>query len=897
MTYLKLKRAVWSAVAAGVLAAIAGPDDTLTTVYRNDVQLDSSISAGGVQLGPGSGYFFTPERTINLANGDYLWWNDYYDSWTALSYIEADLEEIGTVNVQSTIGAPVAAISASRSLGEKITPPEDWNGEDPIISNQGGAVVWIDYAKELIATEAGSVRVEWPMKGDPNSMYGTTYKTEQFVVSAAPNKRPVRLYWTHKRPENAGGTIHSLQNAGPTVSFSQNYKVDLYPTSRIHIYNPLDVEEYERNKDHAGYVYLDGTELKAFDGTEGTFMIVYSRLDEGTNKRVMLAYEIVEVMEPKQTQIDVKIGDQLKPQTRSFDTNELFPRVTRGLTDEAENDEIYVYQHNSGKQKNYLWAIRDSSENPWKIEVFWRAKEELDVIWPFEVDIYAASWDKTGAQVYVRDTEKEEGGEAKTEPVVYFPESLGIEVMPYQVAIDSKTGKSVKKEHFHVSNGLMYSDWADEGTFALLKYSSGDAVWFQTIRSIPCWNSTLNENLGIDSWGVRTNVAFRTGTFEENLDFLAFPTEVPLGEEIRAPFAAADGFFYPGWIRRENQVEKTGPINNPYNIDLYDYPQSYMATNELYSPIFSVNTGSLEVWWSLPSKLMTEVRPNGGNTEKLNAQIYFPSITFTYKVRTPEWCYQASGIKPYMTEKLIDALPQIVIASGLGSAGYSMNDHYSATTINTLRFNPQSLDSSHSYTGVVTALSGSGNPMGVTSNFTFEARIAHQGYDSYDSKYEIPLISFYGRQEDDSVSANAYLKVGVDNAGNLYLNGVRKTSWTGNPSDEEEYVFPARYAEFTSEGNHTLGGMAIALVRTEDGIWRYYLNNHLVWQGEGPECAIDVSKDTANIFESYLGMYGDCMAYLGSIHYLRLWSKARSAKELDLNRYSQCGPSGDLVFQ
>ena len=402
MSYLKLKRAVWSAVAAGVLAAIAGPDDTLTTVYRNDLELDSSLNAAGVQLGPGSGYFFTPERTINLANGDYLWWNDYYDSWTALSYIEADLEEIGTVNVQSTIGAPVAAISASRSLGEKITPPEDWNGEDPIISNQGGAVVWIDYAKELIATEAGSVRVEWPMKGDPNSMYGTTYKTEQFVVSAAPNKRPVRLYWTHKRPENAGGTIHSLQNAGPTVSFSQNYKVDLYPTSRIHIYNPLDVEEYERNKDHAGYVYLDGTELKAFDGTEGTFMIVYSRLDEGTNKRVMLAYEIVEVMEPKQTQIDVKIGDQLKPQTRSFDTNELFPRVTRGLTDEAENDEIYVYQHNSGKQKNYLWAIRDSSENPWKIEVFWRAKEELDVIWPFEVDIYAASWDKTGAQVYVR---------------------------------------------------------------------------------------------------------------------------------------------------------------------------------------------------------------------------------------------------------------------------------------------------------------------------------------------------------------------------------------------------------------------------------------------------------------------------------------------------------------
>ena len=399
MSYLKLKRAVWSAVAAGVFAAIAGPDDTLTTVYRNDVQLDYSIEAAGVQLGPGSGYFFTPERTINLANGEWLWWTDYSDPWTSVTYIEEDLSRIGTVNVQSTIGAPVAAISASRHLGEKITPPEDWNGEEPLISNFGGSVVWIDFAKEAIATEAGTVRIEWPTGNSDSMAGGIAYKTEQFVVSAAPNKRPVRLYWTHKRPENAGGTIHALQNAGPTVSFSQNYRVDLYPTSRIKLYDPSEAEGYEREKDSAGFVYLDGTELKAFDGTEGTFMIVYSRLDEGTNKRVMLAYELVEVMEPKQTQIDVKIGDQLKPQTRSFDTNELFPRVTRGLTDEAENGEIYVYQHNSGKQKNYLWAIRDSSENPWKIEVFWRAKEELDVIWPFEVDIYAASWDKAGAQV------------------------------------------------------------------------------------------------------------------------------------------------------------------------------------------------------------------------------------------------------------------------------------------------------------------------------------------------------------------------------------------------------------------------------------------------------------------------------------------------------------------
>ena len=686
MSYLKLKRAVWAAVAAGAFAAIAGPDDTLTSVYRNDLNLDNSVKQAGVQLGPGSGYFFTPGRTINLANGEWLWWDDYSDP----TYIEEDLSRIGTVNVQSTIGAPVAAIPASRYLGEKITPPEDWNGEEPLISNFGGSVVWIDFAKEAIATEAGSVRIEWPTGNSDPMGGGIAYKTEQFVVSAAPNKRPVRLYWTHKRPENAGGTIHALQNAGPTVSFSQNYRVDLYPTSRIKLYDPSDAEGYEREKDRAGFVYLDGTELKAFDGTEGTFMIVYSRLDEGTNKRVMLAYELVEVLEPKQTQIDVKIGDQLKPQTRSFDTNELFPRVTRGLTDEAENGEIYVYQHNSGKQKNYLWAIRDSSENPWKIEVFWRAKEELDVVWPFEVDIYAASWDEAGAQIYVRDTEKEEGGEAKKEPVVYYPESLGVEAMPYQVAFDPATGRSVEKEHFHVSGGVMYSDWADDGTYALLKYASGDSVWFQTVRSVPAKNYVLLDELGLSSYAVGTNETFRTGTFDEEEERQAFIYEYPLAKEICAPFAGKDGFFYPGWIRTEREND-TGPVKNPYNPELYKYPTVYVATNELYAPIFPVNIGELEIWWSLPSKLMSEVRPNGGNTEKLQTPIYFPAIPIDYSIHTPE----------FYTDKFSrdkTPPPQIVLASGKGSAGYALNDHlpYYDGMVDTLRFSPSGLDSSHS---------------------------------------------------------------------------------------------------------------------------------------------------------------------------------------------------------
>lgn len=902
MSYLKLKRAVWAAVAAGAFAATAAPTDNLRTEYRNDVHPydDGAYDVDpAVQLGAGSGYFFTTNRAIRTRIG----------SFTLDTQLDLDDKMkwvFRTPNIRSTVGAPIAAMTANKFLGEKITPPEDWTGEEPVIDEEtGGKAVWVDFAEEVIACEAGPIRISWPLKDG-----GT--RVEQSVVAASPNKRPVRLYWTHQRPYLEGGAEVSkiLQNGGPTVTFSQNYKVHLYPTSRIHVYDkhaydkydgepPAGVETY-MDKQY-GYVELDGTELKAYEGSYGTFLLVYSRLDEATNKRSMLAYELVEVLEPKQTKIDVKIGDQLKPQTRDFATNELFPRVTRGLTDESENDEIYVYQHSSGKQKNYLWAIRDSSENPWKIEVFWRAKEELDVVWPFEVDIYAASWDEAGAQTYVRDTENEEGGEAKKEPVVYYPESLGVEAMPYQVSFDSNTGKSIEKEHFHVSGGVMYSDWADDGTYALLKYASGDSVWFQTVRSVPAKNETLLTELGLDIYSISTNKSMITGSFsEDELEWgIDIHDRVAIAKEIRAPFAGEDGFFYPGWIRTERELSEYAmyPVKNPYNADLYDYPTSYMPTNEFRSQIFPVNVGELEVWWSLPSKLMSEARPNGGNGEKLNAQVYFPSIPLLYTVYPPEAI-------AYEIDSDTKTPPQIVLASGKGSAGMALGDHlpYYEGKVSTLFFEPGFwMDSSHPYTGAVVKLAGMGNSAGTVSNFTFEARLTHAAIWDTQWVQEIPVVSFYRQLEDGSVDANAYLTIGVDDAGNLYLNKQRKTSWSGGTNETEDLLFPNRFAEYSivdeSEDSSMGGGMHIALVHTDDGVWRYYLNGHLAWQGTDGACGIDVSGDTANLFESYINSAGYCGAYTGLIHYLRLWSDARNVKELDQNRYQQCSATDDLVFQ
>ena len=888
-------RLLLTAAALGGAFAVraAGPTDNLRADYRNAVHgapWTNGAEQVAVQLGAGSGYHFTTNRTIR-----YLRFGQYNQTtYPTLETLQIGLQNVfPTPVLRSTLGQPIAGASANRFLGEALTPPADWDGTEPEIEEgTGGNAVWIDFAKEVIACEAGPVRITWPLTGG-----GT--KLETAVVAASPNKRPVRLYWTHERPAYAGDSAYTaLQNAGPTVTFGQNYKVHLYPTSRIGVYDPKAGKDSGYTADDGrGYVCLNGNELQAFAGSYGTFLIVYSRLDEALNERRMLAYELVEVLEPKQTQIDVKIGDQLKPQTRDFSTNELFPRVTRGLTDESENGEVYVYQHGTGAQKNYLWAIRDSSANPWKIEVFWRAKEELDVVWPFEVDIYGASWDTAGAQPYVRDTEKAEGGPAKAEPVVYYPSGLTVEAMDYQVVA---AGSGMKEQkHLHVSDGLFYSDWADAATYALLKYTSGDAVWFQTVRSLPAKASARLAELALDYAGACTNVAYRTGAATNAVGALDVATNVALAAEIRAPFAGADGFFYPGWIRRDHEPSaRAYPVRNPYNASLYAYPTGYRPPDELFSPIYPVNLGELEVWWSLPSKLMGAARPNGGNAEPLASPVYFPSIPLVYTVHTPEQIAVLAG--DYA------AKPQIVIASGLGSAGFALNDHltgHAQETAPALVWNPT--DPYPDLFAASVSLGGLDNPAGVTSNFTFEARIVcdtgADGGEKY-MAFERPLISFYASSGDGEASAQApYLRLGVSADGRVFVNGEEAVPGmhqeTHQGSVTAIWGFPYRFAEFGAQmgkSGEARGPQGAHVVfRHEGTTWTFYLNGHCLGTCEG-EAAVDVARDTARVFECNRGP-GVC--YRGPVHYLRLWSEARTAKQLDRNRYAACPASADLVFQ
>lgn len=820
------------------------PTDQLRADYRNEVHCyTNSVQTLGVMLGTGSGWHFGPEKNTNIQT---------------LERVEEKIFQTHQIPfLQSTLGVPVTAQPANIMLGEEMEIPDGWDGSAPDIeSNTGGKAIWVDYAKKLIAVEAGPVRVAW-------NLNNRTQTQRSGVVSASPVKRPVRLYWTHKRPSSVGDSYEALQNAGPTVTFSSNYRVDLHATSSIGV--------FDAQRGTVGDVRLNGTELQAFEGAHGTFLVTYSRLDEATNQRVLLAYEIVEVLEPTQTQLDVKIGQQLRPISRTFDTNELFPRVTRGLTDESENGEIYVYQHSSGKQKNYLWAIRDSSDDPWKIEVFWRAKEELDVIWPFEVDIYAASWDKAGAQVYLRDCESAAGGKCAAEPVVFVPTALSVSAMDYQIP----------EKHLVANNGSLYTTYAGTNAYALVKYSAGETVWFQTIHSVPQKDTALLQSLGCDLSGSVTNQLWWTGRADEERPDPDDLTTAVLAEEIRAPFAGEEGWFYPGWIHFATNRVEGYPILNPFNAAAYTYPTEYVATNEVYAPIFPVNLGQIEVWWSVPSTLNGEQAVETGHTGPVPTPIYFPTIPALYTVKPPDETYRWDN-----------GVPQIVIASPYGSGGWAMSDYDPWVASPTISFSYPwygSPDHLLEFTLDQNGIPEMENRVQTSANFTVEARIsAYKDWFYTSASQMVNWVSFYTGD-----SKSAYLKLAFDLNANIYIDGERRTNFDSIPVP----TFANRSDDMSATQFH------LALAHGEDGLFRYYVNGMRVAEfantNANAAAAITFGGGRAQLFER--GEYDEVVStktFCGYMSNFRVWSTERSWQSIHDNRHLDLSSASmDLIVQ
>ncbi len=765
-----MKRTILAAAALALFSAAraVAQVDILTPVNRNSVRPNQPGDPNPATLGPGSG-LHAPDATAAAA-----------------------------AHHQSTVGQAVILQPSDTFLGQKITPPANANlNIPPVITPPpgGGAAVWLDYAQRLIASGIGIVDVTWTLLGG-----GTV--TVTYTVSFSPSKRPVRLYWTHQRPADTEEAVMPLQNAGPTIQFSNNYRVDLYGNSSIEVYNPATGV--------VGDVRLNGTELQAFSGARGQFLMVYSRYDELTAKRELMAFEIVHVLEPMSTRIDVPIGGRLLPVTRQ--TEQLFPMVTRGMTDETGGGEIYVYQHGAGLQQGWLWAIRDSANKAWKIEVYWQAREELDVLWPFEVCIYEATWQPESTQLYARHPSGAGNG-ALPEPKVLFPATLSVAAMPYQVPAN----------HMIVENGAFYSTIGGDASsgFALMKFTSGDMVWFQAFHSVH-----------------NSNSAYFT------LPVAGFEPIAIVAEEVVPSFAlqqdGSTGFFYPGWMRAQDPDAPADPVPNPYNVNAYNYPSSYTPTNALDSAIFPVNAGLLNVTWSQPCRLNTPPGPQDSYIQALPAPLFIPSLPARYRAAYPQpgsrW----------------DELPmQIVLASGKGSMGGAINDFEEW-----LVGPSYSISQDTPSAGPQVRLSG--GPQ-ISGDVTIEAWLRK------DPSFDTFSLAQFARPSPDGTTTSVLFTVGIDD-GYLSINGNKLTDLPQFPDD---------YPAFHNSDRTEPVWQHIAITRDAASNGVFYINGHLAGTFEAPFPPLNFQGDIITWFDNFEGLF----------HGVRLWSSARSWREILDHRY------------
>ncbi len=517
---------------------------------------------------------------------------------------------------QNRIGSGIVPLNSQYGVGDTLFPPEDalllvGDGWVPVIGTNGNpnAVQWLRYANTnlFIAVDEGVANVSWTNALTTNRFSST------YVIGPNLTRRPVRLFWTEG------------QYSGPRVRFGNSYEVQIYynnqiPNPALNPANTTNIANEQISQVFPPTIFLKNNELRATAGAKGRVAIAYSRRPEGVNtNRELLGFEVVDVLEPASATIAVNVGDRLLPRRTENTNNPVFCDVTRGGVDAtgARPDEIFAYKHTVGARNGWVWAIRPT-DAPWQLEIYWKAKEQLDVIWPFEVDIYDVSWDFDSQRCALVTTRQGAQGN------VYFPPQVLPQVMPYQAAeLPNGFPKSTVPVATISGSGLRPL----RAGMVTLKYTVGEDVYFETVRIVPELSPLVYQ--GVSPWTVGNELR-------------------PFGYNVSPNSNPYSG--WPGMVRVPGDAP-TGPgITNVagdnwdrYHAGLYHYPIGYPGdVAAVQSQLFAVNIGHLSAWWWNVTALV--------ETEQFPFPIYFPSLVCDYRNEWPE------------------AAPQIVIASFQGSA-------------------------------------------------------------------------------------------------------------------------------------------------------------------------------------------------------------------------------------
>jgi hypothetical protein len=403
--------------------------------------------------------------------------------------------------------------------------------------------------------------------------------------------------------------IYVTETAGPASVATKAPLVNINTTNAEAVFIHYNAEILMDDLTGVRTLYLEGNtsswDLKARAVT-GRILLHYER-------QGFVGVQFVDVVPYSEDFVDDwHIGDRLLPHTTYAETHALTPFVARGVNQDPNPN--YAYQHNEiGTMNGFTFAVRKTPDDL-QIELFWKRHGLAGVAWPYEMHRYRADWPPVSLtskyQRYARGSTPGNLG-----PDVVIPAALSAVLMPFQEPSDH--AQDVSANSFSTSG----PGWS------LLKYTPGNEVYFQVVRSVMHTNAT-EFSLALNPWNIGTEI---TDAYHQNPPANARPgylhileTRVP--KEDRYDWETYDGV--PALPADAGNWTSAGDWNSTWTT----------------KQIFAVNRGALEVWWS-------NVNSNGVQG------VQWPSLVKRY-----------DAVWPANPE-------EIVIASQLGSGGINEVTH------------------------------------------------------------------------------------------------------------------------------------------------------------------------------------------------------------------------------
>lgn len=548
--------------------------------------------------------------------------NAWLSSNTAFSVAACFAPESGSVPMSSATfaGLPSYSLTSGAAgfslerikpayyLGELITPPAnvDWTATYALFQTnlaENSAFVFDPQGERIFTIVGGTHNLTWVLTG------GNTI-TLPYILGSVSRSRPYRIFWTDSPYDSP-----KIDLSGKFVKFFGDPDIvnPEYGTKTNYVAGLVQVVS---NTVVRG-LYLDSLSklLYAYGTIRGQVVMVY--YDSGSYDTIRHV-QVVEVAKPDVIEMTGVIGKQIVPSGSGFMISGLVALPKAQAATDNRGDYYYQHRgaHSYSPKNDYVYPLRPTIGESWRLPVYWMEYDPFDTSWPFELCHYACDWG-SDAQIFVRGDVAGDSGRS-----IIIPSDYTVNLMNYQ---EPEGHAQVPVDGGFATTGEGYS---------MLKLMTTDNVWFVPIHSITRSDTNFFKLVN-EKWSVGDEIRPRGGSVMGTAEGYSPHVDSSVAGYIYKPVSSPN--FNPD-IYAEPTVNSGIPsVPNSNTGDTNAYPSVIYAVSTHAKPI--------EVWWS--STVLLSDMPTA---------LQIPSLVQRYEIFWP-----GSG-----------EVPQIVIASQKGSASESI---------------------------------------------------------------------------------------------------------------------------------------------------------------------------------------------------------------------------------